>query len=74
MACGTTAPTRRKNTFEAARLVRAIFDTNVLIDFLLDRAPFADAAADLLSRADRGEIQGLVCANSIATISATTTC
>ena len=45
-----------------------LIDTNVLIDFLLDRAPFADAAADLLSRADRGEIQGLVCANSITTI------
>ena len=68
MTRGTMTLTLRKNTFEAARLVRTLFDTNVLIDFLLDRAPFADAAADLLSRADRGEIQGLVCANSITTI------
>ena len=48
--------------------MRVLFDTNVLIDFLLDRAPFADAAADLLSRADRGEIRGLACANSFTTI------
>ena len=48
--------------------MRVLFDTNVLIDFLLDRTPFADPAADLLSRADRGEIQGLACANSFTTI------
>ena len=48
--------------------MKVLFDTIVLIDFLLDRAPFADAAADLLSRADRGEIQGLACANSFTTI------
>ena len=68
MTRGTITPTWRKNTCEAWQSVRTLFDTNVLIDFLLDRAPFADAAADLLSRADRGEIQGLVCANSITTI------
>lgn len=48
--------------------MKVLFDTNVLIDFLLDRAPFADAATDLLSRADRGEIQGMACANSFTTI------
>ncbi len=48
--------------------MRVLFDTNILIDFLLDRSPFADAAADLLSRADRGEIQGVACANSFTTI------
>ena len=48
--------------------MRVLFDTNVLIDFLLDRTPFADPAADLLSRVDRGEIQGLACANSFTTI------
>lgn len=48
--------------------MKVLFDTNVLIDFLLDRAPFADAATDLLSRADRGEIQGIACANSFTTI------
>lgn len=48
--------------------MRVLFDTNVLIDFLLDRGPFAASAADLLSRADRGEIQGLACADSFTTI------
>ena len=52
----------------AAERPRVLFDTNVLIDFLLDRAPFANAAADLLSRADRGQIQGFACANSFTTI------
>lgn len=47
---------------------RILLDTNVLVDFLLDRTPFADAATELLSRADRGEIQGLVCADSFTTI------
>ncbi|MDE0361172.1 MAG: PIN domain-containing protein [Rhodospirillaceae bacterium] len=48
--------------------MRVLFDTNVLIDFLLDRAPFADAATDLLSRVDRGQILGMACATSITTI------
>lgn len=68
MVRGTIVPIWRKNTFEAAKPMRVLFDTNILIDFLLDRAPFADAAADLLSKADRGEIQGLACANSFTTI------
>ena len=48
--------------------MKVLFDTNVLIDFLLDRAPFAEAATDLLSQVDRGEIQGVACANSFTTI------
>ena len=48
--------------------MKVLFDTNVLIDFLLDRAPFADAATDLLSRVDRGQIKGLACATSMTTI------
>lgn len=48
--------------------MKVLFDTNVLIDFLLDRAPFADAATDLLSQVDRGQIEGLVCATSMTTI------
>ena len=48
--------------------MRVLFDTNVLIDFLLDRAPYAEVASKLLSRAERGGIQGLACANSFTTI------
>lgn len=48
--------------------MRILFDTDVLIDFLLDRPPYAESAANLLSRVDRGEVQGLAYANSFTTI------
>lgn len=48
--------------------MRVLFDTDVLIDVLLDREPHAEGAADLLSRVERGEIQGFACANSFTTI------
>ena len=48
--------------------MRVLFDTNVLIDFLLDRLPYSKGATDLLSRVERGEVQGLACANSFTTI------
>ena len=48
--------------------MKVLFDTNVLLDFLLDRHPFSDLAADLLSRADRCEIQGFAGATSFTTI------
>lgn len=48
--------------------MRVLFDTNVLLDVLLDRDPFAEPAADLLSRAARREIQGFFCSTSVTTI------
>ena len=48
--------------------MRAILDTNVLIDFFLDREPFARDATDLIQRAERLEFQGLVCATSVTTV------
>ena len=48
--------------------MKVLFDTNILLDLLLERRPFSDLAADLLSRADRGEIQGFACATSFTTI------
>ncbi len=48
--------------------MRVLFDTNVLLDVLLDREPFAEPAADLLSRAARREIQGFFCSTSVTTI------
>jgi predicted nucleic acid-binding protein len=45
-----------------------LFDTDVLIDFLLDRKPFSDPAARLLSAADRGELRAMTCATSITTV------
>lgn len=43
---------------------RLYFDTNVLLDHLLERAPFADDATELWSMAERREVVGLVAALS----------
>lgn len=39
---------------------RVLLDTNVVLDFLLDRAPFADAAAALWQANDDGRIEAYV--------------
>lgn len=41
---------------------RLFFDTNVLLDHLLDREPFADDAADLWSMAERHQLEGCIAA------------
>ena len=46
----------------------ALFDTDVVLDLLLDRKPFAEAAAFLFSKAEEGEIQGYVSATTVTTI------
>ena len=43
---------------------RVFFDTNVLLDHLLDREPFADDAAELWSMAERREVVGCISAVS----------
>lgn len=43
---------------------RLFFDTNVLLDHLLDRAPFADDATELWSMAERHEVSGCISAVS----------
>ena len=48
--------------------MKVMFDTNVILDVLLERLPFAEPAAILLAQAERGEIQGFVCATSVTTI------
>ena len=48
--------------------MKVMFDTNVILDVLLERQPFAEPAAMLLARAERGEIQGFVCATTATTI------
>lgn len=46
----------------------ALVDTNVVLDVLLDREPFSEDSADVLSRAERGDIRGLVCATTVTTL------
>ena len=48
--------------------MRVVLDTNVLVDFFLDRQPFAADAADLIQRAQRLEFQGVACATSFTTV------
>jgi predicted nucleic acid-binding protein len=44
------------------------FDTNVVLDLLLDREPFSTTAASLFSKVERGEIAGYLCATTITTV------
>lgn len=48
--------------------MRVLFDTNIFLDLLMDRAPFAEAAVELFSRVEEGTIIGYVCSTSITTI------
>ena len=48
--------------------MKVLFDTNVVLDVLLARAPHADVAAQLFNLVDRGRIQGVLCATTITTI------
>jgi predicted nucleic acid-binding protein len=48
--------------------VKVLFDTDVVLDLLLDRRPHAAAAGRLLSRVESGEISGYLCATAVTTI------
>lgn len=48
--------------------MRVLFDTNVILDVLLDREPHADVATRLLSLVDQGRLEGVVCATTMTTI------
>ena len=48
--------------------MKVLFDTNILLDVLLDREPFSTQAAELLSKAERGELSGYACATTLTTI------
>jgi predicted nucleic acid-binding protein len=48
--------------------LRVLFDTNVVLDLLLDRAPFVEASEQILSRVEAGELSGYLCATTVTTI------
>jgi len=48
--------------------LKVLFDTNVILDVLLQREPHVAASADLLSRAEAGEIACLLCATTVTTL------
>ncbi len=45
--------------------MRVLIDTNVVLDFLLEREAFVEAAANLFAKIDDGQIQGFVTATTI---------
>lgn len=48
--------------------MKVLIDTNVVLDFLLEREPFVKAAADLFKKIDNGRIQGFIAATTITNI------
>lgn len=48
--------------------MKVLFDTNVVLDLLLDREPWSAQAAELIARVERGQIEGSLGATTITTI------
>ena len=48
--------------------MRVLFDTNVILDVLIDRKPFSVVASLLLSEVEKDNIKGFLCATTITTI------
>ncbi|GAB6161733.1 PIN domain-containing protein [Desulfothermus naphthae] len=48
--------------------MRILFDTNVILDVLLEREPFVKDALYLLAKVERSEINGFICATTVTTI------
>ncbi len=48
--------------------MKVLFDTNIILDVLLDREPFSRDAAILMAKVEQSEIVGFSCATTITTI------
>ena len=48
--------------------MRVLIDTNVVLDFLLDREPFGENAAKLFEKIDAGEVEGFIAATTVTNI------
>lgn len=48
--------------------MRVLFDTNVVLDVLQDREPFADAASALFDEVNAGTVTGLLGATTVMTL------
>ena len=48
--------------------MKVLFDTNIILDVLLDRRPFSEHALFLMSKVERSEINGFLCATTVTTI------
>jgi predicted nucleic acid-binding protein len=48
--------------------VKILFDTNVILDVLLEREPYADIATKLISMVEKNKLKGFLGATTITTI------
>lgn len=48
--------------------MKVLFDTNVLLDQLLDRKPFAEHAEQLIALVEAGKIEGYIGATTVTTL------
>lgn len=48
--------------------MKVLFDTNVVLDHLLERQPHVDSAEQLLSLVDGGKLEGIICSTTATTI------
>ena len=48
--------------------MKVLFDTNIILDVLLDREPFVELSASLVSLVEKREIKGYLCATTLTTI------
>jgi predicted nucleic acid-binding protein len=48
--------------------MKVLVDTNVVLDVLLDRHPFANAASGIFALIEQSKLQGILCATTITTI------
>ncbi|ODS31599.1 MAG: PIN domain protein [Candidatus Scalindua rubra] len=48
--------------------MKILFDTNVVLDLMLDRKPFSTVSAQLFSKVESGDIVGFISATTVTTI------
>ena len=48
--------------------MKILFDTNIVLDLLMDRLPYSDAAVELFSKVEDGTIIGYLCGTTITTV------
>ena len=47
--------------------MKVLFDTDILLDILLEREPHVEVAAKLFSLVDNGRVKGSICATAVTT-------
>ncbi|GAB1542838.1 PIN domain-containing protein [Scytonema sp. NUACC21] len=49
-------------------MIKALIDTNIILDFLQDRQPFVEDALRVFEKVDTGEVEGFIAATTITNI------